>query len=88
MQTRDTTATRGAQVGPFDATRTVIEDAADSMDGPDSVPTRSNGSTNGSEDSPNAAVPAGSAVPSLLYYLNITISNLYNGSICCLLSRW
>lgn len=39
MQTRDTTATRGAQIGPFDTVRTVIEDAVDSMDGPDSVPT-------------------------------------------------
>ncbi|WP_312618445.1 hypothetical protein [Haloarcula sp. 1CSR25-25] len=39
MQTRDTTATRGAQVGSFDAARTVIGDAVDSMDGPDSVPT-------------------------------------------------
>jgi sn-glycerol 3-phosphate transport system substrate-binding protein len=38
MQTRDTTATRGAQIGPFDTVRTIIEDAADSMDGPDSVP--------------------------------------------------
>jgi sn-glycerol 3-phosphate transport system substrate-binding protein len=39
METRDTTATRGAQIGPFDTVRTVIEDAVDSMDGPDSVPT-------------------------------------------------
>ena len=39
MQTRDTTATRGTQVGPFDTVRTVIEDAVDSLDGPDSVPT-------------------------------------------------
>ncbi|GCF12488.1 hypothetical protein Harman_04230 [Haloarcula mannanilytica] len=38
MQTRDTTATRGAQIGPFDTVRTVIEDAIDSMDGVDSVP--------------------------------------------------
>jgi sn-glycerol 3-phosphate transport system substrate-binding protein len=38
MQTRDTTATRGAQIGPFDTVRTIIEDAVDSMDGPDSVP--------------------------------------------------
>jgi len=38
METRDTTATRGAQIGPFDTVRTIIEDAVDSMDGPDSVP--------------------------------------------------
>ncbi len=38
METRDTTATRGAQIGPFDTVRTVVEDAVDSMDGPDSVP--------------------------------------------------
>ena len=37
-ETRDTTATRGAQIAPFDTVRTIIEDAADSMDGPDSVP--------------------------------------------------
>ncbi|MCJ0618615.1 extracellular solute-binding protein [Haloarcula hispanica] len=38
VDTRDTTATRGAQIGPFDTVRTIIEDAVDSMDGPDSVP--------------------------------------------------
>ncbi|MFU1781896.1 extracellular solute-binding protein [Haloarcula japonica] len=38
IETRDTTATRGAQIGPFDTVRTIIEDAVDSMDGPDSVP--------------------------------------------------
>ncbi|WP_367176180.1 extracellular solute-binding protein [Haloarcula rubripromontorii] len=38
METRDTTATRGAQIGPFDTVRTIIEDAVDSMDGPDSAP--------------------------------------------------
>ncbi|MFB6224438.1 MAG: extracellular solute-binding protein [Haloarcula sp.] len=38
METRDTMATRGAQMGPFDTVRTVIEEAVDSMDGVDSVP--------------------------------------------------
>ncbi len=38
VDTRDTTATRGAQIGPFDTVRTIIEDAVDSMDGPDSIP--------------------------------------------------
>ncbi|TQR22057.1 hypothetical protein C9J85_02830 [Haloferax sp. wsp5] len=37
-KTRDTPATRGALMGPFDTVRSIIEDAADSMDGPDSVP--------------------------------------------------
>jgi len=38
IETRDTTATRGAQIGPFDTVRTVIEEAVDSMDSPSSVP--------------------------------------------------
>ncbi|MDS0221279.1 hypothetical protein NDI54_07950 [Haloarcula sp. S1AR25-5A] len=38
MRLRDTTSTQGAQIGPFDTVRTVIEEAVDSMDGVDSVP--------------------------------------------------
>ena len=35
--TTDTTATRGAQIGPFDTVRTVIEEGIDRFDGVDSV---------------------------------------------------
>jgi sn-glycerol 3-phosphate transport system substrate-binding protein len=38
VETRDTTATRGAQIGPFDTVRSIIEEGAESIDAPEEVP--------------------------------------------------
>jgi len=38
VDTTDTTATRGAQIGPFDTVRTLVEERVDTMDGVESVP--------------------------------------------------
>jgi len=38
VESRDTTATRGAQIGPFDTVRSIIEDRVESMDAVEEVP--------------------------------------------------